>query len=394
MLNTNSTEYLLGLKDVIVDKIEDLEQEKHIYLHMHQRLHLCPNCGHPTSKVHDYRTQLITDLPAAGMNVILHLRKRRHVCPLCRKRFDEFNDFVQRYGRFTNRVFLKIVEELGEIRSIKSVAMSHGMSSPTASKVLDYIDYTPTKLPEVLSIDEFRGNSGGEKFQCILTDAKNHDIFDILPSRKQEDLMAYFSKFQNYKDVKYVITDMNLNFKSTLKLMFPDATVVIDKYHFMRQVDFALEAVRKQEQKRLADVWRLYFKRSRSLLIKNSLKLNWEEHLQLQNMFRYSNDLRLAYELKLSFELFKHSSTRAEAAKRLGEWAIFAQSSGLQPFINVTQTFARWQTEILNSFDVPYTNGYTEGCNNRIKVIKRVAFGMPEFNKFRRRILHIMKPGI
>jgi len=394
MLKTNSTEYLLGLKDVIVDKIEDIGKEKHIFIHMHQRLHLCPACGHPTSKVHDYRTHLITDLPSGGMNVVLHLRKRRHVCGVCHKKFDEFNDFVQRYGRFTNRVFLKIVEELSETRSIKSIAKSHAMSSPTAAKVLDYINYAPQKLPEVLSIDEFKGNSGGEKFQCILADARSHEIFDILPTRKQEYLLSYFGNFKNHNDVKYVITDMNLNFKSTLKLMFPKATVVIDKYHYMRQVDFALEAVRKAEQKRLSDKWRIYFKRSKSLLTKNSCKLTWEDRIQLDNMFRYSPDLKYAYNLKLSFESFKKCETRAEAAKKLGEWNLFAQASELKPFINVTQTFARWQTEILNSFDVPYTNGYTEGCNNRIKVIKRVGFGMPEFQRFRRRILHIMKPGV
>lgn len=394
MLISNSTEKLLGLKDVIIDKIEDIADEKHIYIHMPKRLHLCPNCGHPTSKVHDYRNQLITDLPVAGRTVILHLRKRRHVCGLCRKRFDEFNDFVQRYGRFTNRVFLKIVEELSEPRSIKSIAQSHKMSSPTAAKVLDYINYTPTKLPKVLSIDEFKGNADGEKFQAILTDAANHSIFDILPTRKQEDLLAYFSNFKNKSTVEYIITDMNLNFKTTLKTVFPQATVVIDKYHYMRQVDFALEAVRKQEQKRLSDKWRLYFKRSKSLLVKNSNKLTWEDRLQLDNMFRYSEPLRLAYELKLSFETFKKASDRKEAARKLGDWQIFAQASELMPFINVSQTFARWQTEILNSFDVPYTNGYTEGCNNRIKVIKRVSFGMPRFQRFRRRILHIMKPEV
>ena len=69
---------------------------------------------------------------------------------------------------------------------------------------------------------------------------------------------------------------------------------------------------------------------------------------------------------------------------------MFAQATELQPFINVTQTFARWQTEILNSFDVPYTNGYIEGCNNRIKVLKRVSFGIPTYRTLSKRIFHIM----
>jgi len=251
---------------------------------------------------------------------------------------------------------MKVLEELKETRSVKAIAKSHGMTGPTASKVLKYVSYTPSTLPEVLSIDEFKGNAGGEKFQAILTDAKNHRVFDILPTRKQEDLFAYFSEFKNKKDVKYIITDMNLSFKTTLKTVFPQAIVVIDKYHYMRQVDFAVEAVRKEEQKRLSQYWRLYFKRSKSLLAKRSDKLTLDEYYQLQNMFNYSKPLWYAYQLKQSFEKFKRSETRQEAAKMLGEWAMFAQASQLQPFINVTQTFARWQTEILNSFDVPYTN--------------------------------------
>ena len=61
-----------------------------------------------------------------------------------------------------------------------------------------------------------------------------------------------------------------------------------------------------------------------------------------------------------------------------------------EQFKKVAATYQRWGKEILNSFDHPYTNGFTEGCNNRIKVLKRVSFGMPRFKRFRRRILHIM----
>ena len=62
----------------------------------------------------------------------------------------------------------------------------------------------------------------------------------------------------------------------------------------------------------------------------------------------------------------------------------------MQEFIKVSFTYQNWSKEILNSFEYPYTNGYIEGCNNRIKVLKRVSFGMPRFARFRRRIMHIM----
>ena len=94
--------------------------------------------------------------------------------------------------------------------------------------------------------------------------------------------------------------------------------------------------------------------------------------------------------MKQQFEYVKASKDRKEASERLFKWLVNAQASGLKEFINVSLTYQRWSKEILNSFEYPYTNGYIEGCNNRIKVLKRVSYGMPRFKRFRRRIMHIM----
>ena len=118
--------------------------------------------------------------------------------------------------------------------------------------------------------------------------------------------------------------------------------------------------------------------------------LGFKYRLQLDNMFRISKDLYKAYQLKQQFEHVKESSSREEAAKRLSRWIMDAQKSGLMEFIKVSFTYQNWSKEILNSFEYPYTNGYIEGCNNRIKVLKRISFGMPRFVRFRRRIMHIM----
>ena len=94
--------------------------------------------------------------------------------------------------------------------------------------------------------------------------------------------------------------------------------------------------------------------------------------------------------MKQQFEYVKASKNREEATKRLSKWILDAQSSKLIDFMKVSLTYQNWSKEILNSFEYPYTNGYIEGCNNRIKVLKRVSFGMPRFVRFRRRIMHIM----
>lgn len=158
---------------------------------MEQRIHHCPRCGTATSKVHDYRLQLVRDVSISGYKTILHLRKRRHVCPVCGKRFDERIDFLPRYRQFTNRVSLQIINQLRECLSIKSIAKENNMTPPTAGKLVNELRFTTGKLPEVLAIDECRGNAEGEKFQCILADPKNHRVIDVLPTRKHEDIMHH-----------------------------------------------------------------------------------------------------------------------------------------------------------------------------------------------------------
>ena len=73
----------------------------------------------------------------------------------------------------------------------------------------------------------------------------------------------------------------------------------------------------------------------------------------------------------------------------MNEWILNAQNSGLPDFEKCADTMRNWCSGILNSFSVPYTNGFTEGCNNKIKVLKRNAYGYKNFNRFRNRILHI-----
>ena len=74
--------------------------------------------------------------------------------------------------------------------------------------------------------------------------------------------------------------------------------------------------------------------------------------------------------------------------KLLADWVYLAEIAGLPEFNECTKAVHNWSEQIINSFDVPYSNGYTEGCNNRTKVLKRVCFGVRDFRRFRNRILH------
>ena len=277
----NDISKVIGLKDVIVKNVTDESDRLILDIELPRKPHRCPCCHKETNKIHDYRIQMVKDLSAFGKQVILRLRKRRYVCPDCGKRFCENNSFLPRYYRLTQRKILRIIDEFHKLKSASMIARENDVSVTTAIRYLDVLSCGSQKLPEVLSIDEFKGNAEGEKFQTILTDPEHRQVMDILPNRFEKDLIRYFMGFKNRNDVKVFITDMNPHFKRVGEYCFPNAIIVADRFHVIRQVIWAMENVRKAEQKRLSAQFRRYFKRSKSLLNKPFNKLMDEEKEQL-----------------------------------------------------------------------------------------------------------------
>ena len=388
MLYNNDTAKLLGLEDVIVKNVYEDNDARHIEIELPRKVHACPCCGWETDRIHDYRVQKVKDLDAFGMPAVLHLRKRRYLCDSCGKRFYEENPFLPRYYRRTSRVIAHIIHTFRRSVSASHIAEENGISITTALRYFDLVEYSACELPEVLSMDEFKGDAGGEKYQTILTDAKGRQILDILPNRKEADLIRYFCRFKNKRAVKYVVIDMNKHFRDVAKTCFPRATIVIDRYHVTRQVIWAMERVRKAVQKSLSPEWRKHFKRSRYLLNKSPSKMTEEEHEKVRTILSYSARLERAYHLKNEFLLIMHSSSSEDAKEDLSDWIYRAEKSSLPEFRECTKAFHNWSAYILNAFDVPYTNGFTEGCNNKTKVLKRACYGVRNFSRFRNRILH------
>ena len=389
MLNEYCIEKLLGLKDIILINIEEFSDSKVIEFKMQQRIHKCPSCNSETSKVHDYRVQQVKDIPMFGYNTILKVHKRRHVCKACGKKFYESLPFLPKYQRTTNRLWMYILKELEETRSMKSIAFSVNLSGPSIARVIDKVSYGLSSLPNTISIDEFKGNAG-RKFQCILTNPRKQEVLDILPERTIEGLSAYFSTFKDRNNVKYVVMDMSNLFRSMAKNCFPKAQIIADKYHVYRQVQWAFEDVRKQEQKKFATSRRRYFKRSRTLLLKGQENLSEEEFEQVSQMLSVSKALAQAYYLLHEFRNIMKSKTKEEAKLKLSAWYMHVGVTELNRFKKCVNSFVDWNEEILNAFETGLTNGYTEGCNNRIKVLKRNAYGVRNFDRFRKRILHVM----
>lgn len=376
----------LDLGNVLVENIQSNFSNIIVDVSTEVKEVVCPHCGHTTKKVHDYRIQNIRDVPYNGKNVTIRLRKRRYVCRCCGKRFYEKYKFLPRYHHMTQRVYLHILDECRELVSYKHVARRYGISSYTVMRVMDMYSKEVYKCPRVFSIDEFKGNAG-DRFQCIIADPARHKVLDILPNRDSMQLLDYIKGLNGRKNTEIFVSDMYKPYIDVAKICFPNAKIVIDKYHYTRQVYWAVDRVRKRIQKSFGKEKRIYFKHNKRLIFAKYEKLKDEQRLALEVILSHSNELYNAWVLKELFRDFGKCENSEEGKKFLSNRIEIAKEANISEFRDCIRAFENWIEYICNSVDTEYTNGFIEGKNNKIKVLKRNAYGVRDFERFRKRIL-------
>lgn len=382
---------LLNIEGVIVKKVVHADSFVQIHLETKPSAQLCPACGALTRRIHDYRVQTIKDLPFQTKHCYLVLRKRRYACS-CGKRFYESYGFLPRYLQRTGRLTAFIADSFHKTTSISSIAEQANVSTSTVNRILDTISFPKPSLPRALSIDEFKGNAATGKYQCILVNPVKHQVLDILPDRSQSHLIDYFKTIPRSErlNLEFFVCDMWQPYTELAKMYFPNAKIVIDKYHFIRQTGWAVEGVRKRIQHTMPASLRKYYKRSRRLILTRYQKLKGEDRQACDIMLLYNDDLRKAHFLKERFYEICQNPKYSEQRTDFCSWIREAESSGIPEFEKCARTYRHWSKEILHAFKYSHiTNGPTEGFNNKIKVLKRSSYGIRNFEHFRTRILMV-----
>lgn len=389
-MHNNNILNLLNLQGVICEKENFSPNLTEIWIKCPVKEHICPTCHSSTSRIHDYYLRSFNHIKVGKKTTKIYYNQRRYVCLHCGKRFAENNSFIQKFYRHSNDVVNSVWDDLTSIKNLSQIGQDNNMSSQNVSRLMNKfipIFHNTTSLPEAIGIDEFRGNSGGNKFQVVITDLKTHKVIDVIPSRSEDALYNFFSKISNTKDVKLVAMDLSLFFKKIIADVFPNAKIIADTFHFTRLMHWALDNVRKDVQKGLPKDMRIYFKRSKSVLHKRINDLNPDEYNQLTNMLDYNENLRWAYSIVQNlFEIIDEKNPNKKVSL-FKEFMTYASNCDLPEFNKHIQTYFKWHKYIINSFYTNFSNGITEGLNTKIKTLKRVSFGFRNFQNFRLRIL-------
>lgn len=229
-----------------------------------------------------------------------------------------------------------------------------------------------------LSIDEISQRKGHKDFVTVVADIDQGKLIEMIDSHKQENIIEILIQqpLSVREQVEEVSVDMWGGFPKVVQEVFPNAKIVIDRFHVMKPVNTELDQIRRQV--RITD------QGVRFILLKNRADLSEQEEVKLTAILAHSKRLSIAYHLKEEFRnIYELSATVEEGKEKFKQWLLKAQSI----YGKVVQTIRTHLLEICNYFINRTTSGVMEGINNRIKLIKRQAYGFLRFDNFRARTL-------
>ena len=422
---TNIHDIVLQIKDKNViweDKAEEVyfKKKKSLFFYATYTYcpDACPNCGcvnHDNSIVKNgTRTSRITLNQVSGLPAFLRLRKQRFFCRECSHSFTaDTTSIVDRNGFISknvkNEIKVKACDTVSETHIAKEMNVSVYTVRRVVNETADSLRIKPlNELPEHMCWDEFKSVASAEASMSLAyCDAMTHQLVDVVQDRKMENLVRYFNQFplETRLNVKTISIDMYAPYIEVIKRLFPKAKIIIDPFHIIQALNRELNKTRtrKMNQVRYKDR-RLYNKLKRywKLILKNRDELqsynynynrlfDWLTHSQgivdylLQEVPTLKPEYETVHQLREAFQERDFN----EFKKGL----LTVNSKQLSDGLNrVLQTFKKILPYIQNTCEYPtLSNGPIEGINNKIKVLKRNAYGYSSFTHFRNRILLMSK---
>jgi transposase len=343
---------------------------------------VCPRCDQPTWQVHQVHRQYKRDAQLWGKQVWILIWKRRFRCRRCRYVFMEPDPSCGRRRRTTCRLRSAVAQQAEET-TVRTVARWHGVSEGLVQRSWLEAHLTPAAAPTphvLIGLDGFCVRRPGAMWTG-LWDLQTRNPIAVVPSERKADVQRMLERHADRTTVQAVSIDLSEAYRQAVQMVLPEAALVADKFHVVALVGRALREVHGETRRRGNAAW---------LLQRGVERLRDAEKQQLVRVLEQDARLTAAWTLKEEMRAVYRAPTEAAAARALHAWIVDAATSGLASFQRTARTLRRWQTEVLNYWRYPITNAVVEGKHNRVKALKRRAYGYRNNRTFQFRILNLI----
>lgn len=333
-------------------------------------------------------------VPIGGKKVIIRMKVQRYKCRSkgCGYDQQEKITFARGSRSYTIR-FAKYVAGLLKAMTLKDAANLLGVSWDTVKEIHSHHlerRYSPPSLKGVdcIGIDEFAVRKG-HVYKTIVVDLRSGRILYVGNGKGSGALDGFWRRIRKRgADIRYVATDLSAAFTSSVLEHCPNAVHVFDRFHVVKLMNERLDDIRRVQYRMEKDINRRnVLKGTRYLLLKNGEDIfDGEYRTRLENALDMNKPLSQAYYLKEQLRELWTQSCKEEAEKAMLDWARQAYESKVPQLVKMANTVLAHRTGILAWYDCNISTGKVEGINNKIKVMKRTAYGFRDERYFRLRL--------
>ncbi|MDQ3661081.1 MAG: ISL3 family transposase [Actinomycetota bacterium] len=379
----------------VIEVLTDLPDRLEVVIRDLRSVVRCPFCGFKTSKVHETRRIKVRDLAHGGRPTTLLWLRRRFECTSCGERHTESHPAIE--GKLTARLARAIVNDARQL-SITEVGRRHGLSWHTVMALVrawsERVGERRRARPcRVLLIDE-TSLRRRHRYVTVVSNGETGDVLAVVSHRDYRALSGFLaSQGQRWcRRVEVVVTDGSHSYRAAVERHLGGATHVVDRFHVVRWFAAGLIEVRRRVQ-RIGEpgespAFNPDLFRTRYLQLARAQHLGSEQFARLAHALMQDPELWHAWRLTQQLYEIYDAPDEEEAAARIEAFVQAWSAAPIPEFRSVLKALAQWLPEILAFHRCGrVTNGRLEGTNNKLGVLKRIAYGFVNADNFAARAL-------
>lgn len=355
----------------------------------------CEACGSRNVRPRGKVQRRFRSLPLGKRPTAVVLAIPRVACQSCgvvRQVEVAFADHRRSY----TKAFERYVLELSRCMTILDVAQHLGISWDVV-KDIQKRDlsrrYSKPNLKNLrkIAIDEIAVGKG-HRYMTVVLDLDTGAVVFVGDGKGGDALKPFWKRLRRSRTrIEAVAMDMSPAYHDAVSTHLPEATIVYDHFHVIKLFNDRLSDLRRSLYHQAEDAQKKVLKGSRWLLLKapENLDPDRNEKVRLEEALQINKPLAVAYYLKEDLRQFWDLPDKATAEAFLTDWIHRAEASGVRMLQQMARTIKTRRMGLLAYYDYPISTGPLEGTNNKIKTMKRQAYGFRDQEFFKLKILAI-----
>lgn len=356
----------------------------------------CSVCGQRVCIFKGQKMKFLRMPPIGRKQALLRVTMHRLQCKSCDSMWWPQLPFIKGTARYT-RSFAHTVLDMLRFATIKSVADFLHVSWSLVKDIHKHKltnSYRRISLANVkyLGVDEFSIRKN-HRYMTVFVDLQTGRILHALEGTSKEVISPFLKRIKKKaRRLKAVAMDMSVSYISAVKEILPNIPIVFDRYHVMALMNKQIDDLRRELQRSLSEEGKKFLKGSRFLLLRNYDGVLDDDRTKLDTLLEANAPLYEMHTMKEQLRLFWEQGTLKKGGLFLLQWLLDAMNSDVKQLRKMAYTLIDHLDGMIHYYPHKITNGLLEGLNNKIKTMKRQAYGFRDMEYFILRLYDLHAP--